>query len=133
MAQVSFANGVLAQVWFNGEMPTHTFPNSGFATQLVGSTGLLGFDGYTHLDMATEAGWERIWEQVGFDLSNPEDPVRLKAYVALVQEFVDAIHEGRRPAVTGEDGRTAVALCEAAIQSARSGQPVSLSLSDREL
>ena len=42
------------------------------------------------------------------------------------QDFLDAIAEGREPAVTGADGRAAIAMVEAAERSSRTGQAVRL-------
>lgn len=50
----------------------------------------------------------------------------MTAHRAQLQDVVDAIAEGRPPAVTGEDGRKALELVRAAYDSFRSGQPVSL-------
>ena len=89
MAQLGFYNGVTAQIWVNLEMPGETFNRSAFRTQIVGEKGLLDFDGYDHLDLKSDDGWQRIWEQPAFDLSNPQDPVRLEAYSKMVQEYID--------------------------------------------
>lgn len=42
----------------------------------------------------------------------------------MVQEFVDAVHVGRAPLVTGEDGLKAVEVAMAAYKSAETGAPV---------
>jgi predicted dehydrogenase len=128
MAQGNFENGVSAQVWTCLELPGNTFPRSQFRTQVVGEKGLLDFDGYTHLDLATDRGWERVWEQPPLDPENPADPVRLEAYVDMVQAFIDAIINDHQPPVTGEDGRAAVELCLAARRSSQTGQVVTLPL-----
>lgn len=127
MAQVKFHNGIVAQVWWSAELPGDTFPGSLFRTQLVGSQGLIDCDGYGALQVATERGWEKIWEQPPFDLEDPQDPVRLEAYRDMIQEFTDAIRENRQPGVTGSDGRAAVELCQAALRSARTGMLVDVS------
>lgn len=44
------------------------------------------------------------------------------AHRAQIQDVVDAVHEGRPPAVTGEDGRRALALVRAAYASSSSGE-----------
>lgn len=44
----------------------------------------------------------------------------------LVDEFVQAILEDREPAITGEDGRAALAMALAAYESARTGQVIVL-------
>ena len=51
---------------------------------------------------------------------------RLEAYSAMMQEYIDAILEDREPSVTGKDGRAAVELCLAGLQSAREEIPVQL-------
>jgi myo-inositol 2-dehydrogenase/D-chiro-inositol 1-dehydrogenase len=42
----------------------------------------------------------------------------MEAYRRQHQEFIDAVLEERQPSVTGEDGRAAVAVAQAAYQSA---------------
>jgi predicted dehydrogenase len=46
--------------------------------------------------------------------------------LALIEEFVDAVAAGREPAVTGAEGRAAVAVVEAAYESAERGEPVAV-------
>lgn len=43
-----------------------------------------------------------------------------------VQDFADAVRTGRKPAVTGRDARTSLAVVEAVYESARTGRPVDL-------
>jgi myo-inositol 2-dehydrogenase/D-chiro-inositol 1-dehydrogenase/scyllo-inositol 2-dehydrogenase (NAD+) len=50
----------------------------------------------------------------------------MAAYRAQHQEFIDSILEDRTPAVTGEDGRAAVAVAEAAYRSAAEGRTIYL-------
>jgi myo-inositol 2-dehydrogenase/D-chiro-inositol 1-dehydrogenase len=128
MAQITFQNGVTAQLWACLEMPGQVFPKSEFRTQVVGDEGLLDFDGYSHLDLGTAAGWERVWTQTPMNPMDPADPIRLESFSSMVQDFINAILNGSRPSVTGEDGRAAVELCQAALQSARTGQVVALPL-----
>ncbi len=128
MAQVEFQNGATGQLWVCLELPGVGFPQSRFHSQVVGSKGLLDFDGYTHLDLAVDGAWERVWEQPGFDPLDPMDPVRLESYTAQNQAFIDSILEGQPPPVSGEDGRAAVELCQASLLSARSGQAITLPL-----
>jgi predicted dehydrogenase len=128
MAQVEFMSGATCQLWVCLELPGMVFPQSQFHSQVVGSMGLLDFDGYTYLDLAVDGAWRRIWEQPAFDPLDPMDPVRLESYAAQNQAFIESILEGRVPAVTGEDGRAAVELCQASMLSARSGQAIDLPL-----
>src|SRR3954463_6058355 len=48
------------------------------------------------------------------------------AYTAEFVEFVNAVREGRTPAVTGEDARRALMVALAGIESVKSGAPVSV-------
>jgi myo-inositol 2-dehydrogenase/D-chiro-inositol 1-dehydrogenase len=128
MAQIHFDGGATAQVTICLEMPDTVFPASSFRFQVIGAKGLLDFDMYEHLDLGVNGQWERIWMQPKIDyLREPNSPVRLEAHAAVTQEFISALREGRPPAVTGVDGRAAVALCEACVQSVQSGQVVKLS------
>lgn len=125
---VDFASGATGQLWLSMELPGATFPDSQFRSQVVGERGLLDFDGYTHLDMAVGGDWRRVWTQPPLDPMDPLDPVRLESFTGQVQGFLDAIRDDHPPIVTGEDGRAAVELCEAALRSSRSGLPVDLPL-----
>lgn len=126
MAQLTFINGIMSQLWWSAELPGEPFPNSTFHTQLVGTKGLLDCDGYGAVRLSTDGQWRTLWEQPPFDLADPRDPVRLEAYGRMVQEFIDAINEGRPPSVTGEDGLAAVKLCQAAVQSAQQRKVIAL-------
>ena len=128
VAIIDFANGATGQLWISLELPGATFPDSQFRSQVVGERGLLDFDGYTHLDMAVDGNWQRVWTQPPLDPMDPLDPVRLESFTAQMQGFIDCIRDDREPTVTGADGRAAVELCEAALRSSRSGQPVELPL-----
>jgi len=46
------------------------------------------------------------------------------AYLAELDHFADCLQSGRAPAPSGEDGRRALALADAATESLRAGQPV---------
>ena len=58
-------------------------------------------------------------------------PKRLKGFAAQVKDFVEAIRDEREPVITGEMGRAAVEMVEAADISARTGDAVPLPLSRR--
>ncbi len=129
MAQLRFASGAMAQLNICFELPNADFPEHGTRFMVVGERGLLEMDQYSNVRLGKEGRWEVIWEQPPFDFRNdPNSPVRMAAHAAMVQEFIDSLREGRPPAVSGEDGRAAVELCEACVRSARSGQPVRLPL-----
>lgn len=130
MAQIEFQNDALAQVWWSAEMPGTTLPESRFHTQIVGTKGILDCPAYQHLDLYDESGHKRIFTQPAFDPQNPHDPVRLVSFSTMVQEFIDAIHENRKPSVLAEDGRASIELCQAVLRSSALGLPVSIPLSE---
>ena len=60
------------------------------------------------------------------DVALPSSPVSESPYTTQIKEFYQALVDGTTPRVMASDGLRAVQIAEAAIQSARSGQPVSL-------
>lgn len=52
--------------------------------------------------------------------------IGMQGHIIQLQDFIDSIREGRKPMVTGEDGREAVEIILAVYESARTGQPVRL-------
>ena len=65
-------------------------------------------------------------QQPPFDLLDPVDPVRLRAYARQMEDLVAAIVDRHDPLVSGDEGLKTVAMLEAAERSARSGGPVAL-------
>ena len=128
MAQVEFANGVLAQTWMSFELPKPGVADTAFRGLVVGSKGMLDIDGYGKLHAALDGKpWELVWEQPTIDYINkPLAPERLEAFYTQVQDFVDSIRYKRPPAVAGEDGRAAVALIDAVRRSSATGQAVEM-------
>jgi predicted dehydrogenase len=120
------ANGVLATIWMSYEVPP---PGLGPTDQfvLVGSTGIISCDNYGDVQLGRGDAWELAYTQPRPDyVGNSLNPLRLKAFAAQTQDFLDAIRDRRAPAVSGEDGRAAVALVEAADRSAATGEAVRL-------
>ena len=130
MTQIDFANGVMAQQWTSYEVPSLSLARSQHMYVIVGETGALEIDGYGKLLLSTPGTTDVIWEQPSFDFVNqPLDPVRLEAFYTQIQLFVDDLLDGRPASVRGEEGRAAVAMVEAAMQSHATGQAVHLSAS----
>jgi len=69
------------------------------------------------LVVQTESG-QKVFKA---DELSVENPVRRE-----LREFVESILENRPPAITGEDGRAAVALAIAAYKSLETGEPVTV-------
>jgi predicted dehydrogenase len=127
MTQLTFDNGVAAQQWTSFEFHAKHMTDSQHCYVGSGEKGALDIDGYGKLYLCTAEGNELIWEQPAIDfVKRPMEPSRLEAFYSQIQAFVDDVLEGRPPTVSGEDGRAAVAVVEAALQSARSGQVVEL-------
>ena len=73
--------------------------------------------------------WETVWELPTWIAPfRPRDPRRIGNTARQVQGFVDALREGRAPGITGEDGRAAIEMTEAASRSAATGEAVRLPL-----
>lgn len=128
MAQVEFANGVMAQNWMSFELPKPGLQNHQFRALVVGETGMLDVDPYGKLQGAFDGkDWELVWEQPTIDYVNkPLAPERLEAFYTQVQDFIDTIRDKRPPAVSGEDGRAAIALIDAVRKSSATGQVVEM-------
>jgi predicted dehydrogenase len=127
--QVTMQNGVMAQMLMTYETPEPGLvPNDW--TRVVGSKGIIEADHYGKVNLGDADGWRVADEQVAFNfLGDYLDPNRLEGFAAQVQDFAEAIQEGREPVVTGADGRAAVEIVEAADRSAATHQAVTLPLS----
>ena len=129
MAQITFTNGIMGDMLISSELPAPGLPSSEVRFQLIGARGILDFEDYEFLDLGAGERWERLYVPPRFDyLREPKSPIRLQPHAGVVQAFVDSIVADRAPSVTGEDGRAAVAICEACLRSARIGQAVDLPL-----
>ncbi|HZY41416.1 MAG TPA: Gfo/Idh/MocA family oxidoreductase, partial [Anaerolineae bacterium] len=60
------------------------------------------------------------------DVGLPGSPVAESPYTTQIKEFYAALKEGKSVRVTAEDGLAAVQIALAAIESAKTGQPVKL-------
>jgi predicted dehydrogenase len=115
---MTFANGVFASLDCSWSRPLVHQTWGGVTLELVGEQGVITVDAFRqnitahgdHVGKAQLLFW-------GSD-----------ADMAMVAEFVAAIREGRRPAVTGYDGYKALEITLAAYRSAATGQPVRLPL-----
>jgi predicted dehydrogenase len=128
MAVLGLKNGGMANVWVSWTIPSPNFPHSGFSARVVGESGILDLDAYGTLRLGRDGSWTVIAEQPPIDFRGKGmlDPVRMEAYGAQAQEFIASIREGRRPSVTGEDGRAAVEIALAAYRSATEQRTVIL-------
>ncbi|MFZ1753345.1 MAG: Gfo/Idh/MocA family oxidoreductase [Caldilineaceae bacterium] len=127
MTQLTMVNGVSVQQWMSFEVSTAYMTGSQHIYHILGEEGMIEVDGYGKLLLAKGDTVETVWEQPSFDFVNrPLDPIRLEAFYTQIQAFVDDLLDDRPATVPGEEGRAAVAIVEAARESARSGQAVEM-------
>ena len=127
MSQLRFGGGVMVQHWMSYQMPEPSLPNTQHRYLVVGESGIIDFDSYGKVQLARNGVWETVWEQPPIDYVNrPLDPVRLEAFFSQTQAFIDDVLDDRPDTVSGGDGRAAVALVMAAVESSRTGLPVRL-------
>jgi UDP-N-acetylglucosamine 3-dehydrogenase len=101
-------------------------PMGNFITKLeiAGDQGLLEFDNQSSAPL-------RIWRKPGGDtrvpgVSVPESPTARSPYQLEDEHFITCLREDRPFAVTAEDARAALAAGLAALESSRTGEPVTL-------
>jgi predicted dehydrogenase len=87
--------------------------------EFVGSEGVLRVDTWQRLRLARRG---RPWEEVPLPAGVPD------GFDAELGEFLAALREGRRPTVSGEDGRAALEVILAIYEAARTDAPVTLPL-----
>jgi predicted dehydrogenase len=127
MTTLSFANGVMANLWLSYEVPSPGWEHTDFRARVVGETGNLDAHGYGAFQLGRGEHWETLYEQGVMDYINrPMERVRLEAFFEMTQDFIDAVRDGRQPPVTGEDGLAAVMMVEAGYRSGGVGQAVDL-------
>jgi UDP-N-acetylglucosamine 3-dehydrogenase len=56
----------------------------------------------------------------------PESPTAVNPYQAELAHFLECLDTGKKPLISPTDGLEAVRIAEAAIESARTGMPVTL-------
>lgn len=97
------------------------------AWRIVGSTGMLTWDGEDSFKAAT-AGTEQglLHGFTPIDVPMPEDEAETHGHASVIAGFLDAIRTGREPETVSHDNIKSLAMVLAAIESARSGQPVDI-------
>jgi predicted dehydrogenase len=114
LVMLTFANGAYASIDCSWSKPANYPTWGGVTMQFVCDGGVVRVDGFNqNLRVTAEADNTHTWSFWGSDINQ-----------AMIDEFVDAIREGRPPLVTGEDGLRAVEIVEAAYRSIADGQPV---------
>jgi len=129
VVQMRLTNGALAQIFMSYEVPEPGYGSrSNNQYSIIGSKAILEFD-LDVLRLGTATGWQTLMElPTWINPLQPHNPRRIKRSALQVQGFIDALRDGRQPPITGEDGRAAVEMAEAAILAAETGQVVTLPL-----
>ncbi|OYD08037.1 Gfo/Idh/MocA family protein [Paludifilum halophilum] len=119
-----FKNGALGAI----EAAVTLYPrNLEESLALFGETGTAVIGGPT-------ANWIQTWKFADETDSRAaetihrinEDPYGKPGHQCLIEDMTEAVRTGRQPAVTGSDGRRALALIVACQESARTGRPVQM-------
>lgn len=128
MVLMRLTDGAMATLWASWSIASPAFPQTNSRALIAGTAGNLDLDAYGELRLGRSQGWSVAAVQPPIDWAGQGalSPVRMEAYRRQDQEFIDAVLENREPSVTGNDGRAAVAVAEAAYQSAASGRVIQL-------
>ena len=130
MVQVRLSSKAMAQILLCYEIGP-----SGFGTrrnnqyQIVGTEGSIFWD-LDRIELLTGEREELVWELPSWTLPDfkPRDLRRIGNTGRQLDGFVDALRSGRAPQITGEDGRAAIEMTQAAKLSAQTGRAVELPL-----
>lgn len=123
MVTYGMASGAMAQLWMSYEIPA---PGLGSYMQwlCVGDKGMLDFTRDV-LRVGQGDDWRVELDLPPWDWSvDPKAPRRIGLTARQVEGFARSLLDGTPPEVTGEDGRAAIEMVEAAIRSARTGTAV---------
>lgn len=117
LVMLGYADGVFATIDSSWSRP-ESYPTwGGLTLELVGEHGTIAVDAFSqHLTVhgGTQGLSRPMW---GSDANQ-----------GMIDEFLDAVRQGRTPSVTGEDGLAATRVALASYRSAAEGQPVSLAV-----
>jgi predicted dehydrogenase len=118
LVMLTFADGTFASIDCSWSKPPYYPTWGGLALTLIGEKGVITVDAFKQVMTVYRHRLGRpTFTYWGSD-----------ANAAMLRDFVEAIHEGRPPRVTGEDGLKALEIALAAYRCAASGQPVPLPL-----
>jgi predicted dehydrogenase len=129
MALIAYPNDVMASLWMSYELPKPGL-DSPFKLWVVGAKGILELQRFGQSRMGRGDAWEVISDdgEANWAIERRHDPVRVKAPARQIQDWVDAIREGRPSSAPADAGRWAVMQVEAALLSSRTGETVHLPL-----
>lgn len=114
MVFVEYENGTYATIWTLYSGPDRIrrpyFPGLTDTAEIVGEKGLLLVKSYQGVSIRKGEEWETL-------LQPPKEEIEKGVFESQLDDFLTSILEDREPPITGEDGKRAVELCEAAYTS----------------
>ncbi|MBA2315698.1 MAG: Gfo/Idh/MocA family oxidoreductase [Chloroflexi bacterium] len=130
MVQIRLSSKAIAQILLCYEIGP-----SGFGTrrnnqyEIVGTEGSIFWD-LDRIELLTGARDQVVWELPSWTLPDfkPRDPRRIGNTARQLDDFIAALQAGQMPRITGQDGRAAIEMTQAAKQSAQTGRAVDLPL-----
>jgi predicted dehydrogenase len=132
MVQIRLSNKAIAQILLCYEIGP-----SGFGSRRNNQYHIVGTEGSIFWDLDRVELWtgdrdRLIWELPSWTLPDfkPRDPRRIGNTARQLDDFIAALRDGRTPRITGEDGRAAIEITQAAKLSAQTGRAVELPLSN---
>jgi predicted dehydrogenase len=119
LVTLRFDNGVIAHVEGNWARP------SGFAAsvEVAGTQGLLHWRNTQSRPLVIE---RRLNDGATAEEAPVASLAAIDPYYQELEHFITCLDEGRAPDVTPQDGIEAVRICEAALRSISTGEPVTL-------
>jgi predicted dehydrogenase len=130
LVQIRMTNRVIAQVLLSYEIGP-----SGFGSRRNNQYTIVGTEGSIFWDLDRVELWtgereKNIWQLPSWTLPDfkPRDPRRIGNTGRQVNGFVESLRSGQKPKITGEDGRAAIEMTQAARLSAETGQAIELPL-----
>ena len=130
MVSYRLSNGAMAQVWMSYEIPA---PGLGSYMQylLVGENGMAEFD-RDHLRIGVGDVWRDDLQLEAWNwLVDPMAPRRIAMTSKQVDQFARAVEHGETPDISGEDGRAAIEMVEAALLSGKTDHAIRIPIEER--
>jgi predicted dehydrogenase len=130
MVSYRLSNGGMAQIWMSYEIPS---PGLGSYMQylLVGENGMAEFD-RDNLRIGVGDSWRDDLRLEPWNwLVDPMAPRRIAMTSKQCDQFARAVERGEKPDISGEDGRAAIEMVEAALMSGMTDQAIRIPIDQR--
>jgi predicted dehydrogenase len=97
--------------------------------RIVGTRGTILWDGAEHFEARIVSGDTGFFRELReIEVPQPDNADQTHGHASVVDEFLDAIEAGRKPETDGTDNIKSLAMVFAAIESARTGKRVTISV-----